>query len=113
MIATRLRWAWLTALALAVATPVLANAPTGAQCEDAWNDSSARDSCGLRYYANGHVLVDTNRYYVSASGGGCKVKVDCRQHNQQHPPIANEFLGTIAEVESLNNCAGNLKKGNC
>ena len=108
--------ALLTALAVAaVAIPslALANAPTGQECKDAWNDSSARDSCGTYYSANGRELVDTSRYHVVASNGACAVSVHCRQHNTFHRPIANSFTGTTAEVESLNNCGGHLQTSSC
>ena len=113
---TQKPWTLLTALAIAMlAMPSLvhANAPTGQECKDAWNESSARGSCGQRYSANGRILVNTNRYDVRALNGECRVSVDCYQHNQFHPPIANVFDGTTDEVKSLNNCAGNLQTSSC
>lgn len=100
-------------LVVAFAVQAADDAPTDAECAQAWEDSGASDSCGTLYYSNGAGYVDTSGYNVEARSDKCHVDVYCRLATMPVNPQHNQFLGTLDEVESLNNCDGALKVGNC
>ena len=91
-----------------------ADAPTDADCRLSWSWSKASESCGednSTYYIVMAASVDTNKYHVVASNGECYVEVDCLTSNAS--VVANEYSGSQDQVESLSNCEGTLKEGNC
>ena len=102
----------LAMLVLATGT-IASDAPSNSDCEDAWKDSSASNSCGELYYQAGAGYVDTSRYHVVAQNNQCYVKVHCRQTAVTHTPTENTFTGSTDDVEDLNNCNGELKIGIC
>lgn len=96
---------------LAVESYAQSSGPTDTQCANAWTSSSASGSCGQSYDLGGLTQVNTNTYTAEARNGQCYVNVDCKRN--WGTPINNEFNGTTAEVESLSNCDGYLRKGSC
>ena len=57
-------------------------APTDAECRNAWEASSASNSCGKKDYFEGQAYVDTGRYDVSAQNNQCRARVDCYKANR-------------------------------
>ena len=94
-----------------------ADGPTDTDCENAWTTSTASGSCDKDtsgyYIIFVQASVDTTKYNVVASNNECRVEVDCLQSETNVPPLANEFSGSPDQVESLSNCGGTLKEGNC
>ena len=94
-------------------------APTDTECEDAWTDSSASDSCGednSTYYLmpkRVEASVDTSVYVAVASDGQCRIEVDCLKSDLAVPPVGQVFSGSTDQVEDLNNCDGTLKDSGC
>ena len=93
-------------------------APSEYECRYAWTQSGASNSCGEDnsvVFSNGSVSagVDTWSYSVHASDGKCSVEVDCLKSDTSVLPVANTFSGTTSQVQSLNNCDGSLKEGDC
>ena len=89
------------------------DAPTDADCLEAWDDSGATNSCGTQYFQAGASYVDTSDQHVVAQNGQCYVEVYCRWANTPISPEHNTFLGTEEQVESLNNCNSELQEGDC
>ena len=109
------RW-WPALATLAVgAAAMLAHAestPTRQDCVDAWNSSTASDSCGQLIIASGRHEVDPSNFNVAVQNDQCSVDVHCRlsAFNSSDAPISNTFVGSVGEVAQLKNCSGYLKK---
>ena len=113
---------WIVSAVVVVAAlsaqSLIANAPTNSDCEDAWTNSSAHNSCGSSYTTGeGEVspvwAVDTSQYTAIAYNNACQVKVRCMRQSNRQEPTYNVFNGTLGEVESLNNCNGTLLATDC
>ena len=82
------------------------SSPTVSQCTQAWNGSSAADSCGLHQVHNLLAQISVT------SSGECSVTVDCSMsHWGQHRTAS--FTGSVTEMGQLHNCNGNLQVGGC
>ena len=79
--------------------------PTLSDCQDAWLDSSASQSCGISQVHN--VLAT-----VSVDNDQCKVNVDCST-NTYGLHRNQTFVGSTTEMASLHNCNGYLKVDSC
>lgn len=74
-------------------------------CEDAWDDSSASQSCGLQQ-------VHDNLASISVSNEQCKIHVDCSTSNW-NIHRTNNWTGSETDMANLSNCGGDLKVGSC
>ena len=101
------------ALALVVASTqsraqIVSTTPTTQQCTDAWDNSSASDTCGWG--------LD-----ISVSGTACRVQVHCAHYVRVPDPLrpgetvvlaaqrSNDVTGSVTDTGSLQNCDGALK----
>ena len=108
-LATRLR---MLALLVIWVAPTGALAATWDDCNEAWNESSAKSSCARNSWGEGSPEI---------AGGGnvCGVTGYCRQDvaEEEDNWIFNQWVsGTtnpIDDTKSLSNCDGNLKVGSC
>lgn len=81
--------------------PAVQDCPSIQDCEDAWQKSSAANTC----------FPDIT---VDVSEGKCQLSVTC-----EHPDvfavlfIHNDFSGSTSEVESLHACEGTLQTSEC
>ena len=96
---------WAVCMAVAISIPAfVAMAATQAECEQAWDDSSADDSC-------------KDETISTASNNQCTVNASCARHvgPLQGGTVywAASYTGSKANVKNLNNCQGELKVGNC
>ena len=89
----------LAAALLLLGVPALSGAtpPTQSQCESAWEDSAADDTCD-----NENISVHENN---------CSIGTSCTDTNGQ--TVGQNFLISLEYVDDLNNCNGRLKVGNC
>ena len=104
-------------LLVAVAMPFSAADPsisiTSEGCQDGWESSNAADSCGAAEETIGAWRVDTEAYIVWASGGACRVQVDCALSDNQQQPKENDVTTTLENIGWLVNCEGELKLHDC
>ena len=99
------------ALAAGLAT---ANDPSDGDCENAWTSSSAHNSCGTAIAPEEFgYSVNTSQYTVGAHDGECRVQVECMRGDSFYAPNSNDFVGPTDDVESLNNCNGDLSTSSC
>ena len=91
------------AAALAAAGPARAqDAPTRAQCLDAWNESSASEHCPF----------SSNQFWMTASNGECSVTTRCRKSDGWASPMQT-VTGDLDDMRDLLSCDGKLKIGSC
>lgn len=90
----------LAAALLLLGVPALsgAAAPTQSQCEDAWEDSDADDSCDNEY-----IVVEDEK---------CRVSASCLTEDPWDSR-ATTILTSLANVDDLENCSGSLQVGSC
>ena len=102
-------------LLVAVAMPFSTAAQTVSSddCEGGWESNWASDSCGSAVETLGGWTVDTDAYIVWASGGVCRVQVDCALSDNQQQPKENDVTVSHEQIASLVNCEGELKIYNC
>ena len=122
--------------------PILDNAvvadgvtvPTQAQCQSAWDDSGAADTCGAgvssNYYGSLPAATVRMRYNWSPPYGsrtydlivwaGCSVEVQCMPAGQgadrtvkNNLGVDNDWRGELDDTSDLNNCNGTLTAGSC
>ena len=80
--------------------------PTVQQCTDAWEDSSASQSCGLHQVHDNLASISVN------TNGQCTISVDCSTSHWGINRNAS-FAGTVNEMGRLHNCNGYLKLDGC
>lgn len=116
--------------------------PTQAQCDDAWDDSGAAQTCGAgvssNYYGSlpaatvrvtYNVTFDSSKYdrpnYDDPSSltivwAGCEVRTLCMPAGQgadrtvkNNLGVDTHWAGDLADTSTLNNCNGTLTAGSC
>ena len=91
------------AAALAAAGPARAqDAPTRAQCLDAWDESGASEHCPY----------SSNQFWMTASNGECSVTTRCRKSNGRASGMQN-VTGDLDDMRDLLSCDGELKINSC
>lgn len=88
----------LAAVLMLLGVPALSGAATDAECQDAWADSSADDSCDA-----GHI--------AAAGDDNCSVTASCEIGNGSSR--SDSITTALSNVDDLNNCGGFLRVGNC
>ena len=89
----------LAAALLLLGVPALSGAaPTQSQCESAWGDSSADDTCGNEY-----IIVEDEK---------CRVSASCLTEDPWSSR-ATTILTSLANVDDLHNCSSSLQVGSC
>lgn len=81
------------------------SAPSQIQCETAWSQSSASNSCGLSG-------THDNLADISVSGNECKINVDCSTITLGYH-INETWQGSVSDMSQLNNCDGELTVEAC
>lgn len=103
---SRIKGLLVAIVALVFAFTQASNAPTFQEGKDAWEDSSAAQSCGLHQVHDNLANISVN------SDGECAINVDCSTaHWGQHRN--NNWSGSKTDMGNLSNCNGNLKVGSC
>lgn len=97
-----MRWALCALIALSIPA-IYVYAATQTECANAWDESSADDSC-------------KDETITVNNAGKCNVKASCRRHYGY--PVATqywaaEYTGTTNQIKSLHNCQGELKENSC
>ena len=97
-------------LGIVLAAIVLLAGPSsalGSECGDAWQDSSASESCNA---------PDINQMDYLDCPNCCRILTRCRRGTRYPWEDEYKLTGVITEVENvseLENCNGTLKVGSC